>query len=77
MSAVAKVVRSGYLEAAANLLRNVTVGILKEPYCSLRVYRVSTPIKTPAMQFEKLLIGTQYAANSKSLCVSLKLPMYA
>ena len=42
--AAVKVVRSGYIEAAATLLRKLTPGLPKELYCSLRVFLVFSPI---------------------------------
>ena len=50
--AAVKVVRSGYIEAAATLLRKLTPGLPKELYCSLRVFLVFSPIEPPARQFK-------------------------
>ena len=74
---VAKVDRSGNLEAVATLLRKLTPGLPRVLYCSLREWLVFKPVETPAKQFKKLLIGTQCAPNLKSLRESLELPMYA
>lgn len=52
LSAVAKVVRSGYLGAADTLLRKLTFGLPRELYCSLRVFLISSLIETPAKQFK-------------------------
>ena len=52
LPAVAKVLRSGYIEAAATLLRKLTPGLPRELYCSLRVFLVFNPIETPARQFK-------------------------
>ena len=56
-----KVVRSGYIEAAATLLRKLTPGLPKELHCSLRVFLGFSPIEPPARQFKTIPIGTQCA----------------
>ena len=74
---VARVVRSGYIEVAATLLRKLTPGLPKELYCSLRVFLVFSPIEPPARQFKKLFIGTKCAPCLIFFWESLELPLYA
>ena len=52
LSVVAKVDRSGYLEAAATLLRKLTSGLARVLYCSLGVFLVFSATEAPAKQFK-------------------------
>ena len=74
---VARVGGSGSLGVVATLLRKLTPGLPRVLYCNLRGWLVSRSVGTPARRFKKVLIGIQCAPNSKSLCESLELPMYA
>ena len=52
LSVVAKVDRSGYLEAVAILLRKLVPGLARVLYCSLRVFLVFSATEALAKQFK-------------------------